>query len=75
LKDHESAVYCKLCETVRAFTHCLGCGMPVCENCARAVEKESDQEDVWSLYFCPGCVCDPDLNPDATLPEHHKRMI
>ena len=75
MKDQEGMVYCKLCTAVRAFTHCLGCGLPVCESCARAVEQECDQEGVWSLYFCPGCVGDPDVNPDATLHDHHKRMI
>ena len=60
-------VLCELCRKARAFTHCLGCGIATCEDCACEDVKTSGCDDIWSLYFCPKCINDTEVNPDRGL--------
>ncbi|MCX5856021.1 MAG: hypothetical protein NTZ24_15870 [Deltaproteobacteria bacterium] len=61
----EKVVFCEMCKAVRAFTRCLGCGIALCENCACDVVKTSGHDHVWSISYCPLCIIDPAVNPDA----------
>jgi hypothetical protein len=65
LENKEKAILCEICDSKKAFTHCLGCGLPMCENCACDQENTSGCGCACSLYFCPLCIDDPAVNPDA----------
>ncbi len=65
MENKEKAVLCKLCNTRKAFTHCLGCGIPICDNCVCDPESKFGSESTCSLSLCPMCIDDPAINPDA----------
>ena len=60
---------CAVCREPKVFTACLGCGKPVCERCARFELIGSGCGCVWPAYYCPACVQDPAINPNASLRE------
>ena len=59
---------CDICRG-QVFTTCLGCGKAVCQECARFELLGSGCGCVWPAYYCPACVMDPDINPNAMLRE------
>lgn len=48
---------------------CLGCGIPVCEACARFELIGSGCGCVWPAYYCHACAFDPAVNPNASFRE------
>jgi len=57
---------CQICEG-RVFTTCLGCEIALCEKCSRFELIGSGCGCVWPAYYCPTCVQDPLINPNAPL--------
>jgi hypothetical protein len=57
------------CEKAGFFVACLGCGMPLCEPCARFELIGSGCGCVWPVYYCTACARDPMINPNAALRE------
>jgi hypothetical protein len=51
------------------FTECPGCGKALCQACARLELIGSGCGSVWPLYYCPACVLNRDINPNAVLRE------
>jgi hypothetical protein len=62
-------VLCGTCGREKGFTTCLGCGMPVCEKCARFELIGSGCGCVWPAYYCRTCAFDPAVNPNAAFRE------
>ena len=56
---------CAFCQTAGMFTFCKGCDRPVCESCCRFELIGSGCGCVWPVYYCPDCVINPVLNPNA----------
>ena len=61
--------YCAICGGRKLFTSCLGCGRELCEGCARFELIGSGCGCVWPVYYCPSCVQNPAINPNAMLRE------
>ena len=68
MENDKSGSFCEICRG-QVFTTCLGCGKAVCQACARFELIGSGCGSVWPAYYCPGCVMDPDINPNAILRE------
>jgi hypothetical protein len=60
---------CEVCGGERLFATCIGCEMELCESCARFELIGSGCGCVWPVYYCPGCVQNPSINPNAMLRE------
>jgi hypothetical protein len=60
---------CESCGVKALFATCLGCGMELCENCARFELIGSGCGCVWPVYYCRDCVANPTINPNAALRE------
>lgn len=56
-----------VCCSAESFTPCAGCLDWVCERCAQFELIGSGCGCVWPAYFCPKCVCDPLINPNAVF--------
>ena len=60
---------CAMCGWRRLFTTCLGCGLELCDRCARFELIGSGCGCVWPVYYCQSCVQNPSINPNAMLRE------
>jgi len=69
LREREVIKCCVICEGAKIFVACVGCGMELCESCARFELIGSGCGCVWPVYYCSGCVQNPSVNPNAALRE------
>jgi hypothetical protein len=60
---------CAMCGGRKLFAACLGCGLELCERCARFELIGSGCGCVWPVYYCKRCVQDPSINLNAMLRE------
>lgn len=60
---------CGACGGKEFFVACLGCGLGLCEKCARFELIGSGCGCVWPAYYCTRCAQDPAINPNAVLRE------
>jgi hypothetical protein len=58
--------FCQICGG-EVFTSCLGCQKALCKECSRFELIGSGCGSVWLAYYCPVCVQDPCVNPNAAL--------
>ena len=72
MENRQSGNSCDICGG-RVFAACPGCGKSVCQACARLELIGSGCGSVWPVYYCPVCVLDQDINPNA-FPSRPKRM-
>ena len=68
MENRNSGSSCEICRG-QVFTTCPGCGKALCQACARLELIGSGCGSVWPAYYCPACVMDPDINPNAMLRE------
>ncbi len=68
MENRQSGSSCEICGG-KVFTVCPGCGKAVCQACARFELIGSGCGSVWPVYYCPACVQDPVINPNAILRE------
>ncbi len=60
---------CGKCGRKKVFVRCLGCEIPICEDCARFELIGSGCGCVWPAYYCVSCAFDPAVNPNASFRE------
>ena len=60
---------CSICHRPPFFTSCSGCGVPLCQECARFELYGHGCGTVMPLYYCRECAQDPHINPNAMLRE------
>ena len=58
---------CGMCQKVKEYTVCLGCEIPICEQCARFEIIGSGCGCVWPVYYCSACAQNPMINPNAVF--------
>ncbi|MCX7816163.1 MAG: hypothetical protein N2317_01455 [Syntrophales bacterium] len=67
------AEVCSVCGSVNIFARCADCRKPLCERCARFELLAEGCGTVVPVYFCPTCVVDPLVNPNAIFWEMKAR--
>ena len=67
IKKTDLAGCCQICGGVAIFVTCLGCGIEMCEGCARFELIGSGCGCVWPAYYCAACARNPFINPNAIL--------
>ncbi len=60
---------CGICKERKNFTHCIGCGISLCESCSCFELIGSGCGCVWPAYYCPPCSRNPLVNPNAFFKE------
>ncbi|HOK06151.1 MAG TPA: hypothetical protein PK836_03380 [Syntrophales bacterium] len=58
---------CACCGSPKVFALCADCRRPLCERCARFELLAEGCGTVIPTYFCPACVSNPLVNPNAVF--------
>ncbi|MCX7635751.1 MAG: hypothetical protein N2Z74_08415 [Syntrophales bacterium] len=67
MKTREIIARCEACGREGGFTPCADCRRELCSSCARFELVGSGCGTVIPVYFCPTCVMDPLINPNAVF--------